>query len=224
MKNGNIDEKQKDVSEQKQERVFLASPAQLSAALEAAVAADGPGFIYLCSANITPQMWDAAHAIGLARTLIKKLRGQKAHENRGEDDERIDTEGALAELIAATAVAEKIGATVAPLVAHKPSGDTDITWRENKLDVKCAGQGRICACINVQAHSRKVPRVYIIVHLVRADIADIYAVPGAHVPQAWRYVSTMRGAALPPGRHYYMHKMPAIPLPAADCEQDIVDK
>jgi len=166
---------------------------------------------YVCSVAVDSRHWDIAHACGLSRTLIKKLRGRQAFEARGADDERIDTEGALAEVLAALLL-EKAGALIAPLVAHKPdSGGVDITLADIKIDVKSIGQGRQFVNINCQQHVTKAPGTYMLVHFTRADVADVYAVSAQGVG-AWKPVTFFRGAPLDPRRYYFSARLPASAL------------
>ena len=163
---------------------------------------------YVGSVALESRLWDAAHACGTSRTLIKKIRGRKDYEARGADDERIDTEGALAEIVMALLL-EKANADIAPLVAHKPdSGGVDITLDGKKLDVKSIGQGRLYVNINCRAHIDKPADAYVLVHLVRADVADIYCV-AAKAVEGWKQNTFLRGAPLDPRRYYYSAKLPA---------------
>lgn len=96
---------------------------------------------YAFSLVIESLHWDVGHACGLSRTLIKKLRGCNAWENRGADDERIDAEGALAEVLVAMLLDKAPNITIAPLVAHMPdAGGVDITIDGKRLDVKSIGR------------------------------------------------------------------------------------
>lgn len=75
---------------------------------------------YLFSVAVTPADWNAAHSVGAARSAIATARGRNSGTYRpGADDERIDTEGALAEL-AIFGVLDRVADYCAPLVEHKP--------------------------------------------------------------------------------------------------------
>lgn len=174
---------------------------------------------YAFSVAIDPGHRSAAHACGLARTLIKKVRGRKAHEERGDDDERIDTEGALAEILMALVLEKAPDVQVAPLVAHKPdAGGVDITLAGQKLDVKSVGQARVFVNINQAQHTDKAAAAYVMVHLVRDDVADVYVVSCEHVA-GWRLNTNLRGVALDPRRYYYSMKLPTGGLEALPVEE-----
>ena len=196
---------------QKQPRTFLAAGDKKDSLKAASLlTAEQTGITYAFSVAIDSRHWDAAHACGLSRTLIKKLRGQRAFESRGAtEDERIDTEGALAEILIAM-VLEKAGAKVSPLVAHKPdSGGLDVEIEGKQIDVKSVGQGRTLININQRTHERKPAHGYVLVRFVRADVADVYVVGYAAVQKpAWQHVTCLRGQALDPGRHYFSCKLP----------------
>lgn len=163
---------------------------------------------YVGSVALEDRLWDAAHACGTSRTLIKKIRGRKDYEARGADDERIDTEGALAEIVMALLL-EKAGAEIAPLVAHKPdSGGVDITLDGKKIDVKSIGQGRLFVNINCRSHVDKPADAYVLVHLVRADVADVYCIAAKGV-ENWKQNTFLRGSPLDPRRYYYSAKLPS---------------
>lgn len=181
-----------------------------------------PGIHYAFSLPITPELWDAAHMVGQARLHIKKIRGRADHEARGADDERIDTEGALAEILAGF-VFDHVGAEIAPLVAIKPDSEgLDITHGDMSLDAKSVGQGRDSICINQHAHNRKAADAYLLVHLVRDDVADVYVASHATV-SSWYLATTIKGRPLDPRRYFYISKLPKglEALPAKD-EAEVV--
>lgn len=185
-------------------------------------AASENGIKYVFSMPVLPAHWEIAHATGLARTLIKKLRGRLEGEDRGDDDERIDTEGCLAELLVSLAL-ERSGAEIAPLVAHKPdSSGLDVKSGGKRLDVKSISQARDCICINHQTHTRKKPDAYILVHLIRADTADVYVVSSAAV-SSWYLATTLKKRPIPPRRFFYIKTMPAVlePLPPETEDMDV---
>lgn len=208
------DEKHMETN-QKAPRQFLAFGDKKDALAAAALlTAEQPGITYAFSVAVDSRHWDAAHAVGLSRTLIKKLRGQKAWESRGAaEDERIDTEGSLAEILIAM-VLEKAGAKVSPLVAHKPdSGGLDVEIGGKALDVKSVGQGKTLININEWTHDRKPAHAYMLVKFARADVADVYVVNyGAVQKPAWQHVTCLRGQALDSGRYYFSCRLPAAGL------------
>lgn len=190
-------------------RVFLSLSGRLDSQLAAAEilkpTPSGPRYAF--SVAISPAHWDVAHAVGLSRTLIKKLRGRKAHEDRGAADERIDTEGALGEVLAALLL-EKAGVKCAPLVAHKPdSSGIDLQLEGQALDVKTVTQARTGVNINQRAHLDKLPAFYLVVRFARGDVADFYAVE-APLVSSWRLNTNNRGVALDPHRYYYSANLP----------------
>jgi hypothetical protein len=167
---------------------------------------------YAFSLAIEPLAWEAAHAVGLGRTLIKKLRGRQAWEGRGEHDERIDTEGALAEILLSQLL-DKAGATLAPLVAHKPDFlGVDILLAGKRLDVKSIGQGRASCNINAKQHAAKYADAYLLVRLTRSDVADVFVVSQAGV-SSWDHRTEYNRVPMEPGRHYYTGRLPTT-LPA----------
>jgi hypothetical protein len=173
-------------------RVFLARNDQIDAMLAAAslesAVNEGEGFQYIASVAIRPQDWDVAHAIGLARTSIAKANSLNSSKfRRGENDERIDTEGALGEWLVATLLA-KSGAEmdVAAFVEYKaPKGEVDLVLAGQRIDVKTIGQagGRNCN-INREQHFAKKPAAYLVVHLVSGLVADLYVVRAAELEVA----------------------------------------
>lgn len=166
------------------------------------------GITYAFSVVIDPRMRDSAHACELCRTLIKKLRGRKAFEDRGAEDERIDTEGALAELLMAMLL-ERAGVEIAPLVAHKPdSGGVDVMIDGKRLDVKSVGQTKRLVNINCRQHTAKAAEAYVLVRLTRSDVADVFVV-SRDAGSAMKRVECLRGAPLDPGRYFYSARMPA---------------
>jgi hypothetical protein len=167
---------------------------------------------YACSVVIEDAHWNAAHAVGLSRTLLKKIRGQEEHERR-EEETRIDTEGALAEILVAFLL-EKSGATIAPLVAYKPDRGVDIVLADKKLDVKSVGQAKAYCNINTSAHTSKAPAAYIVVRFTRSDTADIFVVNAEGV-SSWKQNTFAYGKPLDPRRYYYSAKLPTNlePLP-----------
>lgn len=196
-------------------RTFLAIGAQFDADLASVQLAEPTaGITYAFSLLVLPQHWDIAHACGLSRTLIKKLRGRKAFEDRGTEDERIDTEGALAEILMAMLL-EKAGAQIAPLVAHKPdSGGVDVVLDGRRLDVKSIGQAKTLVNINCRQHAEKFAEAYVLVRFTRADVADVFVVSHDAVT-AMKRVECLRGTPLDPRRYFYSARMPTNfePLP-----------
>lgn len=175
---------------------------------------------YAFSVAVEAMHWDAAHACGLSRTLIKKLRGRNAWENRGPDDERIDTEGALAEILVAFLVDKTPNTTIAPLVAHKPdSGGVDIVIDGKKLDVKSIGQGKTSINVNQAQHVVKGAAAYVLVHLARSDVADVYVVNCESV-SSWKLNTFLRGASLDPRRYYYSMRLPSGDMEALPVEAE----
>lgn len=198
------------------DRNYAPSRSQLLAATEQVSSAKG--FVYLSSVCVTPEHWAIGHAIGQARMLIKKFRGRKEHENRGDQDERIDTEGALAEFLACSML-QPLGrlVTASPLVAYRPdSQGIDLKVGDRLIDVKSVGQGKDCAFINAEAHARKLPAGYLLCHFARADIADFYLVAHDEVSR-WVYVDKLRGQTIPVERHFYRCRLPYKPLPQPEC-------
>ena len=83
-------------------RTFLSRNDKIDAVLAASsletAGASGTGFGYIASFNIVAVDWDAAHAVGVARaTIAKASKLNSSKHRRGDQDERIDTEGALGE-------------------------------------------------------------------------------------------------------------------------------
>lgn len=140
---------------------------------------------YLASVQVNPADWHAAHAVGAARTAIALARGRTSSKHRRPDDERIDTEGAMGELLAAS-VFGPAGAIVAPLVEWRPTAESvDLDVDESPYDVKAVSQTKRRVCINRRSHVTRRPRAYVLVHLVADCMADFYVVSGQAV-DAWK--------------------------------------
>jgi len=165
---------------------------------------------YAFSIIIGGLAWEAAHACGLSRTLIKKLRGRKEHEGRGDDDERIDTEGALAEILLAHVLDKAPDVSIAPLVGHKPdSGGVDITLQGHRLDVKSVGQTKTYININEWQHVGKAAAVYVLCHFASPEVADVYVVSAASVAEpTWKLNKFLHGKPLDPRRYYFSTRLP----------------
>jgi hypothetical protein len=163
---------------------------------------------YLASVKVTPADWHAAHAVGAARTAIALARGRTSSKHRRPDDERIDTEGAMGELLAAS-VFGPAGAIVAPLVEWKPTAESvDLDVDESPYDVKAVSQTKRRVCINRRSHVTRHPRAYVLVHLVADCVADFYVVSGQAV-DAWKVFTGFDP--------YFAAEMPhPMPLPDAD--------
>lgn len=164
---------------------------------------------YLASVEVNAADWHAAHAVGAARTAIALARGRNSSKHRrGADDERIDTEGAMGELLAAS-VFGPAGAVVAPLVEWKPTADSvDLGVDENPYDVKAVSQTKRRVCINRRSHVTRRPRAYVLVHLVADCIADMYVVSGQAV-DAWRVFTGF-------DPYFAADMPPPMPLPVAE--------
>lgn len=170
-------------------RIFFARNDKVDAAVAAEAlnkTADQEGVQYLGSVKVVPADWNAAHAVGLARTAIALARSRNSSKHRrGADDERIDTEGAMGELLAASLFGPA-GAKVAPLVEWKPTaGSIDLGLAGSSYDVKAVSQSKRRVCINRASHLLRKPRAYVLVHLVADCVADFYVVSGAEV-DAWQ--------------------------------------
>lgn len=207
------------MSTTKMARKFLAPGYKQDALAAATAVVQQPSTpTYAFSMAIEPLAWEVGHACGLSRTLIKKLRGRKAHEERGTDDERIDTEGALAEVLIAMLLDKAPSVTIAPLVAHKPdTGGVDITVDGKRLDVKSIGQAKVFINVNEPQHRDKAAAAYVLVHFARADIADVYVV-GCETVATWKLNKFLRGAPLDPRRWYYSMKLPSGDMEALPVE------
>lgn len=205
-----------------QTRIFLARNDKIDAALAASAidsaTGSGEGFQYVASLNITPEDWHVAHSIGVARTAIALANGLNSsrHRRGKEDDERVDTEGALGEWLVATLL-ERSGSDlgVAAFVAHKaPKGEVDLVLEGKRIDVKTMGlkAGRNCN-VNREQHFAKAPAAYLVVHLVRsdtADVADLYIVRAAEVESSWQ----LRQGWSPYFNAYLRKQLEGLPEPA----------
>jgi len=141
---------------------------------------------YMTSVEMTPADWHAAHAVGMARTAIALARGRTSSQHRrGADDERIDTEGAMGELLAASLFGPA-GATIAPLVEWRPTADSvDMKVEDAEYDVKSVSMSKRRVCINRASHVNRKPKAYVLVHLASECVADIYVVAGQAV-DGWK--------------------------------------
>lgn len=190
-------------------RQFLAlnSKNDASKAAAAITTANNDAIKYVASVEIASRQLQAAEAVGVARMLIKKARGQAAHESRGEDDVRIDTEGALAELLVANLLSPA-GARMSPLVAFKPDTvGVDLQLGGKSFDVKSIPAKYWSIAINMRTHEFKESDGYVLVHLVSSTVADIYYVPYAAV-ERWPLVTAIKGVALEARRFYYLRALP----------------
>lgn len=198
------------------DRVFLARNDKLDADIAAALLkGEGQGksgpLAYLFSVAITAEDWNAAHAVGAARTAIAKARGRTSGTyRRGADDERIDTEGALGEL----AMFEVFGRAAdycAPLVEYKPNRQgLDLGVHGEHYDVKSISQSKSRCCINRAQHFEKRPKGYICVRIVSERILDVYYVSAEDVG-AWKLFSGYTP-------YFAANLPPAIPLPLTEDE------
>lgn len=197
------------------QRVFLARNDKIDSALAATALADamsaGSGFEYIASLEIRPDDWDVAHAVGVARTTIAKAGKLNSSKfRRGDQDERIDTEGAMGEWLTA-GLLHRAGADAAALVAFKaPKGEVDLILEGKRVDVKTMGQtsGRQCN-INREQHFTKTPDGYLVVHIVRADVADLYLVRAKEVEESWQ----LRSGWSPYYNRYLAKQLADLPEP-----------
>lgn len=203
------------MQEQKLGRQFFALNSNTAANKVAAAItnANSDAINYIASVEIASRQLEAAEAVGMARMLIKKARGQAAHESRGEDDVRIDTEGALAELLVANLLSP-VGARMSPLVAFKPDTvGVDLVLGGKSFDVKSVPAKYSNVAINAQTHDFKRSDGYVLVHIVCSTVADIYYVPYAAVA-GWPLVQSIKGKKLDYKRWFYLRALPAVePLP-----------
>lgn len=138
---------------------------------------------YAWSVRIDDRDWSIAHAVGQSRTLIALARGQ-CHPGvrRGADDARVDAEGALAEWAVAKAIGDATELErYSALVAHKAEKDVDAVAAGKRLDVKSVGQFKTQCYINRAQHESKRPDAYLIAHIARSDVVDVYVVSAAAV-------------------------------------------
>lgn len=200
-----------------QERVFLARNDTLDSDLSLQLIADltaAETIGYAFSININPLDWDAAHAVGAARTAINKARGRtSATYRRGEEeDKRIDREGALAEL-AVFGVVGKAADSVAPLVEYKPNRrGADFEADGKGFDIKSVSQSKARCCVNRSAHFEKKPAAYVIVKIASELVLDVYVASHGAV-EAWK----MFKGYTP----YFAADMPTVmPLPSVVVDEE----
>lgn len=144
---------------------------------------------YAFSVRVTDDDWTAAAAVGAARNALAKTRGRtSAAYRRGADDERVDMEGALAE-IALYAVLDRSEALTAPLVTYRPEPAADIEYQGLTFDVKSVGASKNRVCINDRAHKTRPVSAYVLARIAERDRIDVYVVGHAAV-SSWRLVST----------------------------------
>ncbi|MNU44079.1 hypothetical protein D3C71_328850 [compost metagenome] len=193
------------------DRAFLERNSRLDAdlalaALESGIEADD--ITYAFSVAVTPDDWAAAHAVGLARTALAKTRGRYSSAyRRGADDERIDTEGAIAE-IALYAVLDRSEALTAPLVTYRPEPAADLEFEGYSFDVKSVSQSKTRVCINARAHNSRPVSAYVLARITSERVIDVYVVGHAAVDR-WRLAQGHSP--------YYTSPMPpAPPFPLAE--------
>lgn len=188
------------------DKTDAAQAAALIHKLHSASTPAASGLAYAFSIAIESADWNAAHATGAARTAIAKARGRSSGiYRRGDADERIDTEGALAELALYSALGP-VADYCAPLVEYKPSRTgLDLGLGGEHYDIKSMSQSAKLCCINQAQHFAKKPRGYICARIVSERIIDVYYVP-ASVVDGWKVF-----AGFTP---YFADRLPAIiPLP-----------
>jgi hypothetical protein len=168
-------------------------------ALEASV--DAERITYQFSLHVTREDHDAAHAVGLARTALAKSRGRNsAAYRRGSDDERIDAEGALAEL-ALFAMLDRSDARIAPLVDYRPAPTADIEFEGLTFDVKSVSKTRRNVALNARAHKVRPVSAYVLARIVEDDVIDVFSVAHSAV-DAWE----LRPGASP----FYLAPLPTV--------------
>lgn len=107
----------------------------------------------------------------------------------------------------------------APLVSYRPDRKgLDLQIDGRKFDVKTVGQGKNRACINADAHARKLPLGCVLVRFSRADLADLHLVSFDEVSR-WTFVDKdwKTGKPLKAEKCCYRWPMPYLPLPAPEC-------
>lgn len=186
-------------------RAFLARNSSLDtdlalAALEINAAAST--VTYAFSLRVSPADVSAANAIGQARTALAVARGRNdGTYRRGAQDERIDTDGALAELVL-FAILDSSEAVCAPLVAFRPGQGADIQLAGLNFDVKSVSRGKALICINEKSHKRGAADAYLIAKIVADDTIDVFLVSRAGV-DGWPVkagFSPYRAVPVPGGR------------------------
>lgn len=170
---------------------------------------------YLGSLRISSLDWQLAHAIGNARRLINENRGRRAGCDRGaEANALIDTAGALGEWLVFSAIDSARGfeLDVAALVASKAAhGEVDAKINGARYDVKTVSEGREYCTINTKQHLEKNAAAYVVVKLIREDVADLFIVSGEAVT-GWYD----RNPPSVPGRERSPYKSQKLPTPRFD--------
>lgn len=161
----------------------LATAQSTAAAITAAINS-GSGFQYVGSVAVTDADWLVARNVGAARTAIARANGLNSSKyRRGDDDARVDAEGALGEWLASCLLDRHPDVQVAAYVAHKaPKGEVDLVLSTKRIDVKALGlSGSRNVNINAEQHVTKRPDAYLIVQLVTENLADLYVVRAAEL-------------------------------------------
>jgi hypothetical protein len=203
-------------------RVFINRNDTIAAAATASAItvaiATGRGFVYIGSNTITALDNEIAQAIGAARTSIAKanyLNSQRFR--RGDNDERIDAEGAPGEWLVANLL-ERSGAAldVAAFVAHKaPKARSAWSWPAVALMPKRLASRPVGTASSTAQHTAKAPDAYLVVHLVDATVIDLFMVRAADllVAEADGGIWEMRTGFSPHCSCYIRQQLE--PLPAA---------
>lgn len=161
---------------------------------------------YCFSIAIDERHWNAAHALGSFRYGLKVILGRKSWEDRGADNLRIDTEGALAEILLGLAFGTNKEVELTALADHRPVRDVDAKLRGKRVEVKSVGQERTLLNINCDQHKHKAPDLVVAVHFSRADVADVWVVNGSLA--GFEHITKLRGMGLDPKRYHWRARLP----------------
>jgi hypothetical protein len=146
-------------------------------AAELKATAGNPAPHYLGSVVLDAQHWEICEGVAKARLGLARLRGLNGPQFRRGDvkDLRNDTVGTMGELIASQLLAEH-ASDIAPLVCHKADASVDVVLAGKRIDAKTMDTGAAWCNVNQRAHAKKRPDAYLLVNLVRDDVADLHVV------------------------------------------------
>lgn len=158
--------------------------AKLLAALEIDLAQYATRPEFITAVKLTPDLWKLSEEIGMARNQLALLRGLTGQAyRRGDQDTRLDVEGALGDIVL-SALVGPAGWQLTPLVefTSKPGECDAYTSDGLRVDAKTITATKPDWCnINEKSHQDKAADVYVVVRIRSETLADVYAVPRAFV-------------------------------------------
>lgn len=140
---------------------------------------------HIASVKLTPELWNLANEVGKARNHLALLRRLNSPEyRRGDDDARIDAEGAMGDIVL-SALVSPANWKLTPLVefASQPGECDAYALDGTRVDAKTVSATRDSDWVNIneESHQDKLADVYAVIRFRSDTLADIYAVPRSFV-------------------------------------------